>query len=152
MEALNSYILAKRENWQVFATLVSIKTARIFLYCICEVKMKSLSHVRLCDHMDCGLPGFSIRGIFQARILEWVVISFSRGPSQPRDWTRISRISGRCFTVWATWALRFDRKQQNSVKQLSFNRKINKQQQQQKTESRSWKSFPDLKFNTRSDS
>ena len=52
--------------------------------------------------MDCSLPGSSIHGIFQARILEWVAISFSTGSSQPRDWTRVSRIVGRRFTVWAT--------------------------------------------------
>ena len=51
--------------------------------------------------MSCSLPG-SIHEIFQARILEWVVISFSRGSSQPRDWTWVSHIAGRCFTVWAT--------------------------------------------------
>ena len=39
----------------------------------------------LCDPMDCGLPGSSVCGIFQARILEWVAISFSRGYSQPKD-------------------------------------------------------------------
>ena len=39
----------------------------------------------LCDPMDCSLPGFSVHGIFQARILEWVAISFSRRSSQPRD-------------------------------------------------------------------
>ena len=39
----------------------------------------------LCDPTDCSLPGSSIHGIFQARVLEWVAISFSRGPSQPRD-------------------------------------------------------------------
>ena len=42
----------------------------------------------LCDPMDCSLLGFSLHGIFQARILEWVAISFFRGPSQPRDWIR----------------------------------------------------------------
>ena len=56
----------------------------------------------LCDPMDCSLPGSSVHGIFQARILEWVVISFSRGSSQPRDWSWVSRIVGRCSTVWAT--------------------------------------------------
>ena len=40
--------------------------------------------------MDCSLPGFSVHGIFQARILEWVAVSFSRGSSRPRDWTQIS--------------------------------------------------------------
>ena len=38
----------------------------------------------LCDPMDCSLPGPSVHGIFQVRILEWAAISFSRGPSQPR--------------------------------------------------------------------
>ena len=52
--------------------------------------------------MDCSLPGSSVHGISQARILEWVAISFSRGFSQPRDQTWVSEIAGRCFTVWAT--------------------------------------------------
>ena len=51
--------------------------------------------------MACSLPGFLVPGIFQARILEWVTISFSRS-SWPRGWTRVSRIVGRRFTVWAT--------------------------------------------------
>ena len=53
----------------------------------------------LCDHMNCSLPHSSIHGIFQARVLEWVAISFSRGSSQPRDRTQVSLIVGRCFTV-----------------------------------------------------
>ena len=52
--------------------------------------------------MDCNLPGSSVHGILQARILEWVAISISRGPSRPRDQTWMSRIAGRFFTVWAT--------------------------------------------------
>ena len=44
----------------------------------------------LCDTMDCSPPGSSVHGILQARILEWVAISFSRGSSQPSDQTRIS--------------------------------------------------------------
>ena len=47
--------------------------------------------------MDHNLPGSSVHGIFQARVLEWVAISFARGSSQPRDCTRVSRIAGRCF-------------------------------------------------------
>ena len=56
----------------------------------------------LCDPMDCSPPDSSVHGIFQARILEWVAISFSRGSSQAKDRSRVSRIEGRCFTVWAT--------------------------------------------------
>ena len=47
----------------------------------------------LCDPMDCSLPGSSVHGILQARILEWVAVSSSRGSFQPRDWTRISYVS-----------------------------------------------------------
>ena len=53
----------------------------------------------LCDPMDWGLPGSSLHGILQARVLEWVVISFSRGSSRPRDRTWVSRIPGRCFNL-----------------------------------------------------
>ena len=53
----------------------------------------------LCDPIDCSLLGSSVHGIFQARVLEWVAISFSRGSPQPRDRTQVSRIAGRHFTV-----------------------------------------------------
>ena len=56
----------------------------------------------LCDPMDYSLQGSSVHGIIQARVLEWVAISFSRGSSQARDRTGVSRIAGRCFTVWST--------------------------------------------------
>ena len=52
----------------------------------------------LCDPMDCRLPGFSVHGILQARILEWVAYPFSRGYSQPRNQTLVSHIAGRYFT------------------------------------------------------
>ena len=65
-----------------------------------KMKEKSLSHVRLfMIPMDCSLPGSSIHGIFWARILGWVAISFSGGSSQPRDQTRVSHIIGRLFTI-----------------------------------------------------
>ena len=50
----------------------------------------------------CSLPGSSVHAIFQAIVLEWIAISFSRGSSQPRDRTQVSRIVDRRFTVWAT--------------------------------------------------
>ena len=56
----------------------------------------------LCDPMDCNPPGSSVYEILQARILEWVAIPFSRGSSQPRDWTQVSCTAGRFFTNWAT--------------------------------------------------
>ena len=45
---------------------------------------------------------WAVRGILQARILEWVAFPFSRGSSQLRDWTQVSHIAGRFFTIWAT--------------------------------------------------
>ena len=67
----------------------------ITLFCCCY----SLSCVRLfCDPMDCSPPESFVHGIFQARILEWVVISFSRGSSWPRDQICIFCITGRFFT------------------------------------------------------
>ena len=62
----------------------------------------ALSRPTLCDPMDCSPPGFSVYGILQARILEWVAIPFSRGSYWPRDRTQVSCIAGRFFTVWAT--------------------------------------------------
>ena len=67
---------------------------------MCESKVNVVqSCPTLCDPMDCSLPGSSIHGIFQARILEWVAISFSRRYSQPMDRTQVSRVVGRHFTV-----------------------------------------------------
>ena len=56
----------------------------------------------LCNLMDCSPPGFSVLGILQARIPEWVAISFSRGSLWPRDQTWVSGIAGKYFTIWAT--------------------------------------------------
>ena len=56
----------------------------------------------LSDPMDYSLPGSSVCEILQARILEWFAIPFPRGSSIPRDWTQVSCIAGRLFTVWAT--------------------------------------------------
>ena len=52
--------------------------------------------------MDCSPPGSSVRGILQARILEWVAISSSRGSSQPRDWTQVPHIAGEFFIIWGS--------------------------------------------------
>ena len=49
----------------------------------------------------CDLTDYTVHGILQARILEWVAFPFSRGSSQPRDWTQVSCIAGGFFTNWA---------------------------------------------------
>ena len=65
-----------------------------------EEEVKSLSRVQLFVTPWTGsLPGSSVHGIFQAIVLEWIAISFSRGSSQPKDRTQVSRILDRRFTV-----------------------------------------------------
>ena len=54
-------------------------------------EVESLSRVRLCDPMNCSLPGSSVHGISQARILEWIAISFFRGSSQLRRAQQIGK-------------------------------------------------------------
>ena len=56
----------------------------------------------LCDPMDCSPPGFSVHGIFQARILEWATIFFSKRSTQSRGQTWVFFIPDRYFTIWAT--------------------------------------------------
>ena len=63
-----------------------------------EVKVKG---AQLCPTL-CDPTDYTVRGILQARILEWVTVPFSRGPSQPRDQTHVSCIAGRFLTSWAT--------------------------------------------------
>ena len=63
----------------------------------CFVLMLSRVHL-FCNPMDCSVPGSSVHGIFQARVLEWIAFPFSRGSSQPRDRARVSRIAGGFFT------------------------------------------------------
>ena len=60
----------------------------------------------LCDLRDCSPKGSSVHRILQAGILKWVVLSFSRGSSQPRDRTHVSMspaLAGRFFTISTTW-------------------------------------------------
>ena len=56
----------------------------------------------LCHPMDCSPPCSSVHGIIQARILEWIAISFSRRSSHPRYWSQVPCIAGRLFTVLTT--------------------------------------------------
>ena len=77
-------------------------TAKCFFVYKLVLSEVAQSCLTLCDPMDCSLPGSSVHGIFQATVLEWTAISFSRGSSQPRDRTRVSCIVDRCFTIWAT--------------------------------------------------
>ena len=64
-----------------------------------QFSLVTQSCLTLCDPMDCSLPGFSVHGIFQARILEWAAISFSRGSPRPRDRMQCSVLADRFFTT-----------------------------------------------------
>ena len=57
----------------------------------------------LCNPMDCRPLGSSVHGILQARILEHVAISYSKGSSGPRDWTHVSCLGRGILYHWATW-------------------------------------------------
>ena len=70
--------------------------------CVCVCVLAAQSCPTLCDPMDCSPPGFSVHGILQARIQEWIAIPFSRGTFPPRDQILVSCITGRFFTIWAT--------------------------------------------------
>ena len=72
----------------------------IYLSCM---RVVSRSVATLCDPLDCSLPGASVHGILQARILKWVAVLSSRGSFQPRDGTCVSCIGRQILYHWATW-------------------------------------------------
>ena len=73
----------------------------------CAAAAKSLQlYPTLCDPMDYSPSGSSVHGILQARILERLAIPSSQGSSQPRDWTQVSCIPGRFFSIWVRGKIR----------------------------------------------
>ena len=82
---------------------IIIKVFNYYIIChFCSHTLKVIVKVTqlcptLCDPMD-----YTVHGILQAKILEWVAFPFSSGSSQPRDQTQVSHIAGRFFTSWAT--------------------------------------------------
>ena len=78
----------RTHNWEFIEHLISAPLPAMLLL---------LSHfsrvLTLCDPMDCRLPGSSVHGVLQARVLEWAAMPSSRGSSQPRDQTRVSSLS-----------------------------------------------------------
>ena len=78
--------------------LILQKSSEIMLCTSLESKSEvARSCPTLCDPMDCSISGSSVHGIFQARVLEWIAISFSRESSRPRNRTPVSRIAGRAL-------------------------------------------------------
>ena len=80
-----------------------VSVCRISYFLIEAESLHSVCVSQLCpilfDPMDCSPPGSSLHGIFRARMLEWIAISFSRGSFRPRDQTQVSCIAGRFFTI-----------------------------------------------------
>ena len=93
-------------NWDIILIKIILTQTSTSMQIISSLKLEDseiyLQFNNLCNPMDCSLLGYSIHGIFQARVLEWVAISFARGSSWPRDRAQVSCIIGRCFAVWAT--------------------------------------------------
>ena len=82
-------------TWCRIATNLHFLINTCVCACACPVTESCLT---LCNPMDCSLPGSSVHGILQERILEWVAISYSRGSSWPKDQTHIFCIS--CIDRW----------------------------------------------------
>ena len=75
--------------------IVMDKTDLVLCVCVCVCALSHFSCAQLCNPKDCNLPGSSVHGTLQARILEWIAIASSRGSSQPR----VSHIAGGFFTA-----------------------------------------------------
>ena len=92
------------DPWPRTDLVILRKTAHFIKPLLLDTKsvLIAQSCLTLWDPIDCSLPGSSVHGILQARKLEWVAISFSRGSSWPRDRTGISCSADRFFTFWAT--------------------------------------------------
>ena len=105
-ETQNSDIITQRfQPFQIFCLKFCLRVFRNYrnkAFSYFEEKVKVLitqSCRTLFDPMNCSLPSSSVHGILQARILEWVAISFSKGSCQLRNQTRVSCTVGRFFTV-----------------------------------------------------
>ena len=103
LSSILNIIIRQPGFFQVFFLSCNIVDLQCFIS-FYEMKWNEVAQAcpTLCDPVDCSLPGSSVHGIFQVRVLEWGAISFSRGSSRPRKWTWVSCIIGRQFTVWDT--------------------------------------------------
>ena len=88
LRVFSNTTIQKHQFFSTQLSLVGYNLQGSLLACV-----HAKSHLTLCNPMYCSLPGFSVHGFLQARILEWVSVSSSRGCSQPRDQTRVSYIS-----------------------------------------------------------
>ena len=96
------YKIFKRKLQKSYGWNERIKWVERYFKCTGGGDLVAESCPTLWDPVDGSPPGSTVHGILQARILEWVTISSSRGSSQPRDQTQVSCIAGRLFTIWAS--------------------------------------------------
>ena len=97
---INDWISTKCEATIIQLFVLFLVMSLLFV-CVCVLVTQSCT--ALYHPMDYSLlPGSSVHGILQARILEWVAILFSRGFCWPRDQTQVANIAGRVCTIWAT--------------------------------------------------
>ena len=93
----------KESMWKLLVRCLTQGKSSIITGCV----LIRFSRVQVCDPVDYSLPGSSVHGILQARILEWVAMPSSRGSSQPRGWTcgflHLPALAGGFFTTSATW-------------------------------------------------
>ena len=92
----------KNENYALTKICTQIFIVTLSIIVKTKESEVAQSCLTLCNPMDCSLPGSSVQGIFQAIVLDRIAISFSRRSSWPRDWTWVSCLVDRCFTIWAT--------------------------------------------------
>ena len=90
-------VISYKWNHIMWVPLSLLSLHIMFSRFICVCVKVAQSHSTLCDPMD-----YTVHGILQAKILEWVAFPFSRESTQPRDWTQVSHIAGGFFTSWAT--------------------------------------------------
>ena len=93
-----TYFILLQLSWQeILLTSESLKMTLAYTWHLVKWSEVAQPCPTLCDPRDCSLQGSTVHGIFQARVLEWVAITFSRGSSWPRDRTQVSCIAGRHF-------------------------------------------------------
>ena len=93
----------KKVTLEIWLILEVARNVSALCVCVCVASVTK-SRLVLCAPMDCSPLGSSVRGLSQARILEWVTISYSRGSLRPRDRTHISRIGRRILYYWMSAA------------------------------------------------
>ena len=96
-----TYFIQYREWWKTFQGFQGNEWFMLFINVCCSC-LVAQSCPALCNPMDCSPPGSSVQGISQARIVEWVAISFSRGSSAPRHQTHISCFGRQVLCHWVT--------------------------------------------------